>query len=175
MRLLKEGLIKIKRHEKGFTLIEVILTVAIMGLIISTALGAYRGTLSTYGVILKKSDVFLNARTVLTRIEEDIKYAKEVNLLDETYSGSGNYKKIEVAYINSQGQRETVYYYFNSATNTVLRESNGTSNPVAQVEDLYFSWEDKNLSKVKIALKLKYNETEYVFYSQIIPLSLLLD
>gem|GEM_PF-2239055 len=175
MRLLKENLIEIKKSRKGFTLIELVLTLAIMSLFMVTVLNAYKGAVSTYGVILKKSDSILNARTILNRIIEDVKYAKEVNLLDEEGTGSGNFKKIEIVFINSQGQGESVYYYFNSGNKTVYRESNGTSNPVAQVEDLRFLWEDKNIGKIKIYIKVKYNDLEYTFTSYSTPLFFLVN
>lgn len=175
LRLLKENLIEIKDNQKGFTLIELILTIAIMGLIIVSVLSAYKGVVSTYGVILNKSDSILNARTALNRLIEDIKYAREVNLLDEMGSGRGNFKKIEIVFINSQGQRESVYYYFYSGNKTLYRESNNVSNPVAQVEDLSFSWEDKNIGKIKIYIKVKYNDLDYTFISYSSPLYFLVN
>jgi prepilin-type N-terminal cleavage/methylation domain-containing protein len=61
-----------ERHHPGFTLLEILLAVFILGIVVSTIYAAYSGTFSIVDRTTKEAEVYAMARIALERIVEDL-------------------------------------------------------------------------------------------------------
>ena len=59
-------------HHPGFTLLEILLAIFILGIIVSTIYGAYSGTFSIVDRTTKEAEIYAMARIALERIVEDL-------------------------------------------------------------------------------------------------------
>jgi prepilin-type N-terminal cleavage/methylation domain-containing protein len=67
---------------KGFTLVEVILSMALLGLIVSLAFSLFFFGLNTFGLGEKQADVQFDVRMASQFISHEVRYAKEVEILN---------------------------------------------------------------------------------------------
>lgn len=69
---------RIPFHQDGFTLIEILLTIFILGLVLSTVWASYSGTLTLVKELEYENDVYKMSRTTMDRIIRDLSSVQPV-------------------------------------------------------------------------------------------------
>jgi prepilin-type N-terminal cleavage/methylation domain-containing protein len=67
------------RRQEGFTLIEILLAISILGLVLSTVWAAYSGTMTLVAEMEYENSAYRMARTVLDRMARDLSSVQQVN------------------------------------------------------------------------------------------------
>lgn len=139
---------------KGLTLIELILTVVLLGIIISLIFAFFQFNYSTFFRSTSKYDIQSNLNNVSRFIEKELRYSSETNVYED---------KNEI----SNGKK---YIYFENDS-IILRTQDGTNNKLTDkkqvtIENLQFILND-NLITYEIKGKSTSNNQEYTVKSTI--------
>lgn len=139
---------------KGLTLIELILTVVLLGIIISLIFAFFQFNYSTFFRSTSKYDIQSNLNNVSRFIEKELRYSSETNVYED---------KNEI----SNGKK---YIYFENDS-IILRTQDGTKNKLTDkkqvtIENLQFILND-NLITYEIKGKSTSNNQEYTVKSTI--------
>jgi len=161
-----------KLNEKGLTLVEVIITTAILLVVLTGVYGILGGTLKLWKYGSERIDAQQNARIAMQMMERDIKNAKRYS--DDTYifiKGDGS--EIRFKLDNENGIQDTIKYY--KSGNLLLRKiNNGGANQVAyNIKKLEFNFYtdpdtlETNRSIVTIYLEVEYDDSVYPLSSKV--------
>lgn len=139
---------------EGLTLIELILTVVLLGIIISLIFAFFQFNYSTFFRSISKYDIQSNLNNVSRFIEKELRYSSETNVYED---------KNEI----SNGKK---YIYFENDS-IILRTQDGTKNKLTDkkqvtIENLQFILND-NLITYEIKGKSTSNNQEYTVKSTI--------
>lgn len=139
---------------EGLTLIELILTVVLLGIIISLIFAFFQFNYSTFFRSISKYDIQSNLNNVSRFIEKELRYSSETNVYED---------KNEI----SNGKK---YIYFENDS-IILRTQDGTKNKLTDkkqvtIENLQFILND-NLITYEIKGKSASNNQEYIVKSTI--------
>nr|PZN04785.1 MAG: prepilin-type cleavage/methylation domain-containing protein [Bacillota bacterium] len=132
------GIFKAGKNEKGMTLIEVILTTALLSLLLVASYALISSGLKMYRQTLDESSDLQNARYAIYRLSVAIGQAKDVRVVSKS--------KVEI----KMPDNSKVYYYLQYGT--LYREKNGGKNPVAELSFIEF-YQNPETKTVKIVLK----------------------
>ncbi len=72
MRLLKEIFARLKKRLKGFTLLEILMAIAIFALVMGLAYGSYNATFHIINGAGSQAEIYSKARTTMERLQEDL-------------------------------------------------------------------------------------------------------
>lgn len=134
-----------KKSEKGFTLIEMVMTIVITGILAYIFLNFFSLGTDSYNLIEKQSDLIQEGRIFLQRIVREIQQAGPLDITSAT--------EITFTYDdNSDGINET-YRYFLSG-NSLHQTINGTNDTIVldNIGSLSFKG-DKNHLYIMFTLK----------------------
>lgn len=132
----------INKNNKAFTLIEVLLSIAISSIIIIVAFSVFHAGSISWEKIEEKADVNQNARIVMETIISDIRRCNKADVISD--------ERIKLHF----GEFEIVEYYL-EGTN-VFREKNTGKNQVAyNIQKLKFT---NNEGVITLLIEGKYND-----------------
>lgn len=125
---------KIRKKSKGFTLIELMACVAILG-ILTAALGFFfDGTLKVYANENANTTIQLDARRALTSITDDVRNAPASSVNVDSNDGS-------ILYFKNKNGKNQMKYSRNASTNTLVRSNITNSlneNLISNILDVQF-------------------------------------
>ncbi|MDD4569449.1 MAG: prepilin-type N-terminal cleavage/methylation domain-containing protein [Tepidanaerobacteraceae bacterium] len=142
------------KTQKGFTLIELILSIGLLSLILTTTFTLYSAEKKTYERENQRLFVQQNTRQALLWLSTSIKQAKNVQVKSE--------RRIET--ITSYG--DVISYYFEKGV--LYRNKNNVSNPIAQISFLRFS-QPKNKGFVEIIISTEANDSDMEIRTKATP------
>ncbi len=146
MLLIRENIKNIK-PEKGFTLIELVLSMALLSIVLAAAFNVYNYSINTYEADYKKMVVQQNARQALILLSKGIRQADTVEIISP----------FKINLRTDEG--ENIKYYLEkdnfSGKGVLYREKNKGKNPVAELENLNFSFsEGEKTVKIELSARL---------------------
>ncbi len=112
------------KKRKGFTLIELIVSLAIMSIVMITAFNMYNTGIREYQDNLDQMELKQNVRQAMIWLSTSIRQAKKVEVVSENY--------ITLTFFNG----EKVNFYLEKGV--LYREKNKGKNPVAYIDTLTF-------------------------------------
>jgi len=124
------------KNNEGFSLIELVVSVTIIGLIATTVLGFYTEGIRTYERDYSSLAAQQNARQAFIRMSHCLRMAKDFIVLSP--------QKVKITTPNDN----TVYYYLENSM--LYREKNNGKNPIARLKDLNIKKLDNGCIELKI-------------------------
>jgi prepilin-type N-terminal cleavage/methylation domain-containing protein len=154
------------KSEKGFTLIEVMITIAIVALIAAAVYNAYFSSLEAWN--------YNKARLEVQRVQDLThrwisRYARQADYINPSYSGN----KLYIEYIDQTGTRQKIAFGRENTTEDYLYLYNINDNTNRKITDLKFTELSfdyrENLIIVNAEIKNSNDNSNYKFTSFINP------
>lgn len=98
-------------RRKGFTLIELMVVVAIMGVIILSAPKIFTKTYQFVQLFIARAEIQKNARGALSNINRDLRQAQSANIVIDSLPGQPPHSRITFPKLVQGGGTATVTYY----------------------------------------------------------------
>lgn len=135
------------KSETGFTLIELVLSMALLSIVLVAAFTVYTYSINTYEADYKKMVAQQNARQALIVLSKGIRQADTVEITSP----------FKIHLRTNKG--ETIQYYLEkdnfSGKGVLYREKNKGKNPIAELENLNFSFsEGKKTVEIELSTHL---------------------
>lgn len=99
------------RARKGYTLIELMIVVAILGVIVSAAPRLFTGIYRFTRMITARAEIQKNARASLSNINRGLRQAQASSIVIDQVSGMPPHSRITFTRYKPDGSTETVSYY----------------------------------------------------------------
>lgn len=151
-----------KKFIKGFSLVEVLVYIAILGIVISITTGFYSDLMKSYSKTSAKSDVTSNISSALKVISDEIKYAASVYAPTTVLNSNSGQLSLETAINAPTGHTLTfVDYYLDNGVIYEKREGSQatplTSNRVFITALKFEKFVSNGKDAVKITIDGKIN------------------
>jgi general secretion pathway protein J len=121
--------LKINIHARGFTLIEILIAIFILGLVLATVYASYSGILKTSHQMEEEGNIYKMARTSMDRMIKDLSSLQTTSLPTSGLSTSGSFDLR--AEKQTLSKREFYSLYFWSASHLAFGENEGEGRPAA--------------------------------------------
>ena len=99
------------RSRKGYSLMELMIVVAILGVIVSAAPRMFTGIYRFTRMITAKAEIQKNARGTLSNINRGLRQAQASSILVDQVSGQPPHSRITFTRYKTDGSTEVVSYY----------------------------------------------------------------
>jgi len=96
---------------RGFTLIELMIVIAIMGIVILTAPKIFTKTFQFVQLFIARTEIQKNARGALANINRDLRQAKADTIVIDALSGQPPHSRITFTKYNASGSTQQLSYY----------------------------------------------------------------
>ena len=130
------------RRSSAFTLVEVMTTLALLGLVISSVFMCQYYGLQLYGFVRPKLDNAAYARDSLSRLIEEVRCAQYLEVgqgTAGTFTAAGVTNALRGNAIRIRPASNTnqfVYYYRDASANKLMKMALGSTVPVTQVQNV---------------------------------------
>ncbi len=104
------------RARKGYTLIELMIVVAIMGIVVTAAPRLFTGIYRFTRMITAKAEIQKNARASLSNINRGLRQAQASSIVVDQLSGMPPHSRITFTRYKPDGSTEILSYYQNGKT-----------------------------------------------------------
>ncbi|HHY05171.1 MAG TPA: prepilin-type N-terminal cleavage/methylation domain-containing protein [Thermoanaerobacterales bacterium] len=129
------------KKQRGFTLIELIISLAIMSIVMITAFNMYNAGIREYQYNFEQMELKQNVRQAVSWLSTSIRQAKKIEIISENY--------ITLTFFDG----EKVNYYLEKGV--LYREKNKGKNPVAYIDALtFYKPIEQNYIKIDISAKI---------------------
>lgn len=152
----------IGRNKSGFTLIEIIITMAIVGIFLAGVFSFFQYNLNIFNLGKDQSNVQSNIRAVSTTITEQVRYAAEVKILTATELNVVLANTIE-AYVN--------YVYYDAGHIHILNRSKHSQYFVGDGGGIEFSASSSG-NVLDFIVTGSENNRQYHYDAEVKPLNL---
>lgn len=126
--------------DRGFTLIELVVSMAVMGIVVTAAFAMYSAVKDSWSLGSKKFEVLQNARIAADRIVSETRSA---------YSATVNQGRLE---LDKPGGQKVSFYL---SGRNIIRKSSGIGDQLANYVETLMFFKEGNLIKINICTKLE--------------------
>lgn len=135
---------RIIKNRRGVTLIELLISISILGIIIVSAARLYTYTLFTYSSSDTSCQVQQDARSALGLIAREVRCASAVNVINNVYEESASKSILEII---GDDVITIKWKYKSTGKKALYRIVNGKYNEIiGNVENIFFNYEENVLT-----------------------------
>ncbi|MGL4874786.1 MAG: PilW family protein [Clostridium sp.] len=170
-----------KKKKKGFTLIELVATMAVVGILMTVAFSLFSSSSRMLNIAEVDNELQDESRMVVTLVEDDLKFGSKIKLNSrEDFDSTTIGKEIEFQRKDEAGNMK-MYRYRYDDINKELKKYNVENFDTATASEVEMGTLSKNVEKFEvkyldtkvfeIKMKLSKNKSEYEYKSSIFPMN----
>ncbi|MGI6227562.1 MAG: PilW family protein [Peptococcales bacterium] len=131
-------------NNKGFTLIEVIVVIAILSLVIASLAGILESGMYSFHRVNNQSELQQNLRTSLNLIISDIQTAKSIKSISTNEITLNNDEGVKTFFLDYDNKASEHPYHIKGKT-LYYKKNNSSPEPVTLfIKELNFDWQPKD-------------------------------